>query len=428
MSTEQEETVMSISELILPRTSDAMSEAILAAWLVDDESEVSADDVVAEVETEKAMVEVLAGNDGLLVKAVQSGATVEVGGVLAFVLSGADINEYRSGNLKLRTDQSGSADAAPSISAPPTSAPPASQETHVDLDAPALIEVPLDSEQDVRRLVSSPLARKLAREAGLDLAKLTPGSGPGGRIVRADIESARTQSAETQVASLTSRQRAMATAMVQSTTSIPHFSISRDISLDSLVQFRMQMKRVELDPPSLSAFFVRALAVAMLDTPASRVSWVADGIATHPDSAIGVAIADGDSDLVVPVIRQAESKSLWSIGKEIQALGDDVRDRRLRPDQLKGAIGTISNLGMFGIDALTPIIPPGQTFIIGIGQSRKRLAYDSAGRIAEETYMTVTLSGDHRVLTGLGAARLLTEFATVCENPILLLDRNTLMT
>lgn len=423
MSTEQEETVMSISELILPRTSDAMSEAILAAWLVDDESEVSADDIVAEVETEKAMVEVLAGNDGLLVKAAQSGATVEVGGVLAFVLSGADINEYRAGNLKLQTDQSGSADAAPS-----TSAPSASQETHVDSDAQALIEVPLDSEQEVRRLVSSPLARKLAREAGLDLAKLTPGSGPGGRIVRADIESARTQSAETQVASLTSRQRAMATAMVQSTTSIPHFSISRDISLDSLVQFRLQMKRVELDPPSLSAFFVRALAVAMLDTPASRVSWVADGIATHPDSAIGVAIADGDSDLVVPVIRQAESKSLWSIGKEIQALGDDVRDRRLRPDQLKGAIGTISNLGMFGIDALTPIIPPGQTFIIGIGQSRKRLAYDSAGRIAEETYMTVTLSGDHRVLTGLGAARLLTEFATVCENPILLLDRNTLMT
>lgn len=423
MSTEQEETVMSISELILPRTSDAMSEAILAAWLVDDESEVSADDIVAEVETEKAMVEVLAGNDGLLVKAAQSGATVEVGGVLAFVLSGADINEYRAGNLKLQTDQSGSPDATPSTSAPITS-----EETHVDLDAPALIEVPLDSEQEVRRLVSSPLARKLAREAGLDLAKLTPGSGPGGRIVRADIESARTQSAETQVASLTSRQRAMATAMVQSTTSIPHFSISRDISLDSLVQFRLQMKRVELDPPSLSAFFVRALAVAMLDTPASRVSWVADGIATHPDSAIGVAIADGDSDLVVPVIRQAESKSLWSIGKEIQALGDDVRDRRLRPDQLKGAIGTISNLGMFGIDALTPIIPPGQTFIIGIGQSRKRLAYDSAGRIAEETYMTVTLSGDHRVLTGLGAARLLTEFATVCENPILLLDRNTLMT
>ena len=424
---------MSINELILPRTSDAMSEAILAAWLVADESEVSANDIVAEVETEKAMVEVTAGNDGLLVTAVPSGATVEVGGVLAFVLSGQDIDEYRAGNLKLREAPADSSDVAA-----PSQLPSSSQPVHTEVDSSALTQAPSAEHQDVRRLVSSPLARKLAREAGIDLANLAPGSGPGGRIVRADIESAKTQftetqatqlqSTETQVVPLTSRQRAMATAMVQSTTTIPHFSISRDISLDALVQFRTQMKRVELDPPSLSAFFVRALAVAMRDTPASRVSWVPDGVATHPGSAIGVAVADGDSDLVVPVIRRAESKSLWSIGREIQSLSNDVRDRRLKPEQLQGAIGTISNLGMFGIDALTPIIPPGQTFIMGIGQSRTRLAYDSTGRIGEETYMTVTLSGDHRVLTGLGAARLVTQFATVCENPILLLDQNAVLT
>ncbi len=406
---------MSISELILPRTSDAMTEAVLANWLVDNESEVSASDIVAEVETEKAMVEVAAGNSGLFIAAVQSGATVEVGGVLAFVLSGQDIDEYRAGNLKLLDDHVSDSEVTPTTNQPTAVQPPVVQQQPM-------------TEPVGQRLVSSPLARKLAREAGIDLATLPPGSGPGGRIVRADIELALSQATDIQVTSLTSRQRAMASAMVQSTSTIPHFSVTRDITLDALMQFRTQMKTVELNPPTLSAFFVRALAVAMRDTPASRVSWEENGIATHPTSTIGVAIADGDTDLVVPVIRNAESKSIWGIGKEIQGLGNDVRDRRLRPEQLQGAIGSISNLGMFGIDALTPIIPPDQTFIIGIGRSRKRLIFGVAGRIEEETYMTVTLSGDHRALTGLGAARLLAQFANACENPILLLDQNGMST
>jgi pyruvate dehydrogenase E2 component (dihydrolipoamide acetyltransferase) len=215
----------------------------------------------------------------------------------------------------------------------------------------------------------------------------------------------------------------MASAMVHSTNTIPHFSISRDVPLAALIEFKEQLRRSDLEPPSLSAFFVRALAVAMQEVPASRVTWVPEGIATHPVSAIGLAVADGDFDLVVPVIRDAESKSLWKIGEEVHNLSNDVKNKRLKPESLQGAIGTISNLGMFGIDSLTPIIPPGQTFIIGIGRSRDRLVNQAGGQIITETFMTVTLSGDHRVLTGLGGAKLLAQFSHICENPILLLQQ-----
>jgi len=410
---------MPISELILPRTSDAMTEAILATWLVASESQVSAGDVLAEVETEKAMVEVCAEGDGLFVAAVPAGATVEIGGVLAYVLSGSEIDDYKSGKLQLAgTDQGEDGSAAQSVpSEPPVQVERISESTEVHQSI-----ISQETAQG-RTLVSSPLARKLAREAGLDLSSIAPGSGPGGRIVRADIETAISRKSHVHVTELTSRQKAMASAMVQSTNTIPHFSISRDIPLEALVQFREQLRRTALEPPSLSAFFVRALAVAMQEVPASRVTWVSEGIATHPVSAIGLAVADGDFDLVAPVIRDAESKSLWKIGEEVQNLSNDVKNKRLKPESLQGAIGTISNLGMFGIDSLTPIIPPGQTFIIGIGRSRERLSNQAGGQILAETFMTVTLSGDHRVLTGLGGAKLLAQFSHVCENPILLLQQ-----
>jgi pyruvate dehydrogenase E2 component (dihydrolipoamide acetyltransferase) len=410
---------MPISELILPRTSDAMTEAILATWLVTSESQVSAGDVLAEVETEKAMVEVCAEGDGLFVAVVTAGATVEVGGVLAYVLSGSEIDDYTSGKLILSGTDKGT--DVPAKQSSPIEPQVQVEQVNESTEVTKSI-TPADTAKG-RPLVSSPLARKLAREAGLDLASIAPGSGPGGRLVRADIETAISRKSNTHVTELTSRQKAMASAMVHSTNTIPHFSISRDVPLAALIEFKEQLRRSDLEPPSLSAFFVRALAVAMQEVPASRVTWVPEGIATHPVSAIGLAVADGDFDLVVPVIRDAESKSLWKIGEEVHNLSNDVKNKRLKPESLQGAIGTISNLGMFGIDSLTPIIPPGQTFIIGIGRSRDRLVNQAGGQIITETFMTVTLSGDHRVLTGLGGAKLLAQFSHICENPILLLQQ-----
>jgi pyruvate dehydrogenase E2 component (dihydrolipoamide acetyltransferase) len=399
---------MSITELILPRTSDAMSEAVLTSWLVEDESIVAKGDVVAEVETDKAMVEVLAEGDGLLVLAVPAGASVEVGGVLAYLLSEADIQAFQDGQLDLTRHM-----GAPGEIEEPSA--PVVEETPVS--PPVQEQAPRG-----RDMVSSPLARKMAREAGLDLRTLTPGSGHGGRIVRADVEAAVERQSDGHIMPLTPRQRSMAQAMTLSMSQIPHFTVTRDVVIDRVMELRRQMKDAELAPPSLSAFFLRALAIAMRDTPVARLTWTSEGIRTHTTSAIGLAIADGDTDLVVPVIREAELKSLSQVGKEITDSVEAVRDKRLSPDRLRGAIGTISNLGMYGIDSLSPIIPPDQTFIIGIGRSRNSLVLDDHGQLRQESNMTVTLAGDHRVMTGLAGARLLDRFAFVCQNPVVLIE------
>jgi pyruvate dehydrogenase E2 component (dihydrolipoamide acetyltransferase) len=408
---------MPISELLLPRTSDAMSEAVLSSWLVADEVDVTEGDVVAEVETDKATVEVVADASGLLVRAVAADTSIEVGGVLAFILTGQEILDYQGGTLALKPEAVNASPLTEAVAEDTTEAPviddSQTEQRPVNRVEPSIVDA---------RLVSSPLARRLARESGLDLAALAPGSGPGGRIVRADIEAAAAQLSGEPVMALTQRQRVMAAAMVQSRTTIPHFSVVRDVPIDHLTDMRRQMRQADLDPPSLSAFFVRALALAMRSTPSARLTWVADGMRSHAVSAIGLAIADGETDLLVPVIRDGESKSLHELGQEIVGLSEAVRAKRIRPEQLQGAIGTISNLGMFGIDSLDPIIPPGQTFIIGIGRSRTHLLLDDSGRPAEQSYVRVTLAGDHRVMTGLAAAQLLAQFAHVCENPILLLD------
>jgi pyruvate dehydrogenase E2 component (dihydrolipoamide acetyltransferase) len=409
---------MPISELILPRTSDAMSEAVLSAWLVADEVDVTEGDVVAEVETDKATVEVTADNSGLLVAAVPAGASVEVGGVLAFILTGQEISDYHGGTLELQREPM---QTLPQVKEPGEESPDelaTAEPVKESVSQGGVTSSPSDT-----RLVSSPLARKLAKESGVDLASLAPGSGPGGRIVRADIETAAARLSDGHVIPLSQRQRVMAAAMVQSRTVIPHFSVVRDIPVDHLIVMRQQMRQANLDPPSLSAFFVRALALAMQRTPTARLTWVTDGMRSHAVSAIGLAIADGETDLLVPVIRDAESKSLRQVGQEIGDLSEAVKAKRIRPEQLQGAIGTISNLGMFGIDSLDPIIPPGQTFIIGIGRARTRLLLDDSGRLAEQSYVRATLAGDHRVMTGLAAAQLLAQFSHVCENPILLIDQ-----
>jgi pyruvate dehydrogenase E2 component (dihydrolipoamide acetyltransferase) len=403
---------MTLHEVILPRTSDAMSEALLSSWLIGDGAAVSTGDVLAEVETDKAMVEVTAEIDGLVVRAVPEGTSVEIGAVLAYVLDGTDADAYREGTLQLPGT------VAPE-SAVAESAPPANE---IDAHASANAAAAPDSQQSAPSLpmVASPLARKLAREAGMRLEDLAPGSGPGGRIVRADVEARRSTGPRAFEANLHTgqtttdkpsvRQAAMAAAMVQSTTTIPHFSVTRDIYAGALIEFRQQLKNVGATPPSFSTLFVAALALALHESPWARRTWSDDGITTHAASAIGLAVAVDETDLVVPIIRAAEFKALDEVSAELETLIDRAKARRLNPDELVGGIGSISNLGMFGIESLIPIVPPGQSFIIGLGQVRQREDGSAC--------LTATLSGDHRVITGLGAAMLLEAFAQRCANPV----------
>ena len=403
---------MSPYEVILPRTSDAMSEALLSSWLIDDGALVGVGDLIAEVETDKAMVEVAAEAEGLVLHAVPAGSSVEVGAVLAYIVDGVDADAYREGSLELP----GRAPGVPDSPAEPT---PAAEEVSVEpVSAPVVSTI----SQSVTATVASPLARKLAREAGLTLESLAPGSGPGGRIVRADVEAAASVapvsylSIEATLEKPSVRQAAMAAAMVESVTTIPHFSVSRDIEVRALTEFRQQIKNIGATPPSFSTLFVMALGLALEQCPWARRTWSDAGILVHPISAVGLAVADGETDLVVPILHGAERKSVDQVSAELEALIGRAKARRLNPDELSGGIGTISNLGMFGIDSLTPIIPPGQAFIIGLGRVRQQ-----RDDVSSTSVLTATLSGDHRVLTGVGAAMLLEAFAQVCANPVSLI-------
>lgn len=399
---------MPVSEVILPRTSDAMTEALLSTWLVDSGAQVSEGDLLAEVETDKAMVEVAAESDGLVVHAVSAGVAVEVGAVLAYMVTGTEVDAYREGTLELPGQVASGTTPIPTQELPKADAP---DETPDPPDAPEA-----RTTAGVRPMVSSPLARKMAREAGLNLEDLAPGSGPGGRIVRSDVESVQRTSRASTTEKPSGRQAAMAAAMVESVTTIPHFSVTRDIGIGALTDFRDQLKNSGFLAPTFSTLFVMGLALALARCPWARRTWSDGEILFHETSAIGLAVADGESDLVVPIVHGAEDKSLGQLSTQLGNLISRAKDRRLTPDELVGGIGSISNLGMFGIDSLSPIIPPGQAFIIGLGRVRELQEPSSRG--ARRIVVTATLSGDHRVLTGVGAAKLLEAFADVCANPV----------
>jgi len=414
-----------VSELLLPRTSDAMTEAVLSRWLVASESQVSAGDVVAEVETDKAVVEVAAEQSGLLVAAVAEGATVEVGAVLAYVVNGSEVEEYREGRLSIGAGPS-------SADAPPTPTREVEQEAAESQTLDPISAIDTTAPTSGRDAFGSPLARRLARELALRVEDLFPGSGPNGRVVRADVlasvatgpKASTTRVTSAAPVALTSRQRAMAAAMVLSKTAIPHFYLFRDIDMDPLRTVRTQLSDAGLPAPSVTAFLVRALGIVLRDLPAARRVWTGDGVEQAASASVGIAVADGVDEIVVPVIREPSEMAMSQVVGELNRLSSAVRDRSLRQEDMTGAVATISNLGMLGVDALLPIIPPGQAFILGIGRSAEVLALDESGVVYSRTVATVSLSGDHRVMTGAGGAQVLEQLNGLLQHPIALVAGN----
>lgn len=406
---------MAVIEMLLPRTSDAMTEAVVSAWLVPDGAVVSKGDLVAEVETDKAMVEVTAEADGVLVPAVAAGATVEVGGVLAYLLNGDDVEAHRGGRLKIgatapAADVSTPA-ATPAASAQPEAAPAA----HASQEASTM-----NGGAGQTPVFASPLARRLAREQGLRLEDLAPGSGPNGRIVREDVQRQANRAPADRVADLSSRQRAMIGAMVSAKSEIPHFYLFRDVDLSAVLAYRRDLKAAGLTAPSVSAILIKALGTALAEHDFARRSWRDGKVVDISDGHVGIAVADGIGEIVVPVIRTPASLSLDAIGAEVARLSEAVRGRSLRQDEMTGAVATISNLGMYGVDSLLPIIPPGQTFIIGVGRDRQELFLDERDQVRSRSIATLGFSGDHRVLTGVGGAQLLERLDHLLQHPLAL--------
>ena len=475
------------TQILMPRLSPTMEEGKLAAWHVKEGDRVRSGDVVAEIETDKATMEVEAPEDGVIEKLLLAAGTehVPVNHPIA-VLTSEDENVS---SFETRPAAAPQDEAARSH---PEAQPPHPEEG--SLAPVSKGEGPLATEQVMHkiaeqirrndgdgraaRIFASPLARRLAREAGIELAALD-GSGPHGRIVRRDVETAATkpkqaerieaipeieeaepaeiEQAETRPQELITRhepqeprglsdrqvlalyepgsyeivphdtmRRFIAERLTLSKQTIPHFYLAIDCELDAALAARARLNALApQEGPrafklSLNDFIIKALAMALQTVPTANATWTEEGLLRHRASDIAVAVALEGGGLHTPVIRDAEIKSLSEISNEMRDLAARARSKRLAPHEYQGGSTTISNLGMYGIDRFDAVINPPQASIMAVGRAEKRpVVKDDALKIA--TMMSVTLSVDHRVIDGALGAELLAAFKAYIEDPVTML-------
>ncbi|MGY3437254.1 MULTISPECIES: pyruvate dehydrogenase complex dihydrolipoamide acetyltransferase [unclassified Marinovum] len=421
------------TEILMPALSPTMEEGTLAKWLVKEGDTVTSGDLLAEIETDKATMEFEAVDDGVIGKLLVSDGTeaVKVNTPIAVLLEDGE-----------------SADDIDAPTAEP--APEAAPERGSDTLAP-----PARKASDGARIFASPLARRIAADTGVDLAALT-GSGPRGRIVRADVEGADATAKAPEKASpnapasaapaskpapsasqiaalyqdrdyeevaLDGMRKTIAARLTEAKQQIPHFYLRRDIQLDALLKFRSEInaqlenRGVKL---SVNDFIIKACAAALQQVPDANAVWAGDRILrlTPSDVAVAVAIEGG---LFTPVLRDADTKSLSTLSAEMKDLAARARDRKLSPQEYQGGSFAISNLGMFGVDNFDAVINPPHGAILAVGAGVKKPVVGKDGTLGVATVMSVTLSVDHRVIDGALGAELLTAIKDGLENPLALL-------
>lgn len=420
------------TEILMPALSPTMEEGKLAKWLVKEGDTVQSGDLLAEIETDKATMEFEAVDEGVIGKILISEGTenVKVNTAIAVLLaddeSADDIHNSSLAPVAAATPEAVAAPTAPSAPAPiPSTA------------------------TDGKRIFASPLARRIAADKGIDLATLQ-GSGPHGRIVKADVEGASSApkaaapqaitaaapaiaqgpSADAiakiyadrdyQEIPLDGMRKTIAARLTEAKQTIPHFYLRRDIKLDALLSFRSQLnKQLEARGVKLSVndFIIKACALALQSVPAANAVWAGDRVLqmTPSDVAVAVAIEGG---LFTPVLKDAENKSLSALSKEMKDLATRARDKKLAPHEYQGGSFAISNLGMFGIDNFDAVINPPHGAILAVGAGVKKPIVDDNGELSVATVMSVTLSVDHRVIDGALGAELLTHIVNNLENPM----------
>jgi pyruvate dehydrogenase E2 component (dihydrolipoamide acetyltransferase) len=432
-------------EILMPALSPTMEEGTLAKWLVKEGDTVSAGDLLAEIETDKATMEFEAVDEGVIGKLLVAEGTegVKVNSPIALLLEdGESASDAQTAAPKAETAK---AEAAPVAAAAPADAKP----------APAAPKA-----ADGGRVFASPLARRIAADKGIDLAGLT-GSGPHGRIVKADVEGAGAQAkpaaAATPAASVPAASKAPAPAMTsgpstdtvlkmyegraytevkldgmrktiaarltEAKQTIPHFYLRRDIQLDALMAFRGQLnaqlegRGVKL---SVNDFIIKACALALQQVPAANAVWAGDRVLQLTPSDVAVAVAI-DGGLFTPVLKDAEAKSLSALSAEMKDLAARAKSKKLAPHEYQGGSFAISNLGMFGIDNFDAVINPPHGAILAVGAGVKKPVVGKDGALAVATVMSVTLSVDHRVIDGALGAELLQAIKDNLENPMAML-------
>ena len=433
------------TEILMPALSPTMEEGTLAKWLVKEGDTVSSGDILAEIETDKATMEFEAVDEGVVGKILIAEGT-----------EGVKVNTP----IAVLLEEGESADDI-DTSAPAASSPAPSEAVSQESDeapAPKAETAPAAPKSaDGNRIFASPLARRIAAQKGLDLATLK-GSGPHGRIVKADVEGASsapvakaeapatTPSAvapaapapagpsadavikmyadrETEEVKLDGMRKTIAARLTEAKQTIPHFYLRRDIQLDALMKFRgdlngqLSARGVKL---SVNDFIIKACALALQAVPNANAVWAGDRIIKLKPSDVAVAVAI-EGGLFTPVLRDAHQKSLSTLSSEMKDLASRARDRKLAPHEYQGGSFAISNLGMFGIDNFDAVINPPHGSILAVGAGVKKPVVGKDGEIAVATVMSVTLSVDHRVIDGALGAEFLKAIAENIENPLLML-------
>lgn len=417
-------------KILMPALSPTMTEGNLVRWLKKEGDQVRAGQVLAEIETDKATMEVEAVDEGTIAKILVPEGTesVAVNTLIAVLLEEDEDPSSMDGFLAAQSGET----KKEAIS----SAAPAGSTATVETSTPTS-PVPASSSQE-QRIFASPLARRIASDNQVDLASLD-GSGPKGRIVKADVEKAiaagsvgtsttTAKSSESLVYGdagyaeipLNNMRKVIAKRLTESKQQVPHFYLSVDCNLDALLALRAEINsRLENGKLSVNDFVVRATALALIKVPAANASWHDTHIRQYEAADVCVAVAI-ENGLVTPVVRSANLKSLTAISSEVKVLAERARAGKLKPEEFQGGSFTISNLGMYGVNNFAAIINPPQACIMAVGAGEQK-AVVIDGEIKIATMMNCTISVDHRAVDGATGANFLARFKEYIEDPLLLL-------
>jgi pyruvate dehydrogenase E2 component (dihydrolipoamide acetyltransferase) len=453
-----------MSELIMPKAGDAMTEGKVVKWYKQPGDAVKKGEPVAEIETDKVNLDLEAESDGTLGQhSAKEGDMVPVGGVLALILAEGEKDAAPAAAPEKKAEPAPEPAPPPEKTEEPQRRSTDKKESvkHTtgeyqeaieqrgprrDRSAPEAAEGAEASTDSQGRQRSSPLARRMARELGVSLESVQ-GSGPRGRIIAEDVKNAKGQEGvkpapataaaapkettarsapaplapaptlETKIIPLTAMRRTIAKRLAESTGPIPHFYLTADYDVTNLISVRQQLIEITGVKVSLNDFIIRGIALALRHHPAVNASWGEDAITQHGEVHVGVAVSTPEG-LITPVIRNADQKAVADIASEVRALADKAKNRRLKPDEYQGSTFTISNLGAWGIEEFTAIINPPNAAILAIGAAEPRAVVDANRQVVVRDRMKVTLSCDHRLVDGALGADFLKTLRQYIEQPL----------
>ena len=427
----------------MPKLSDTMTEGTLVKWIKRVGDTVAVGDVLAEVETDKATMEMEAFDEGVLSEIyVNDGEKVQIGQKLALLVGKGETTAKDTGSKP-------GAESAPSaVKQPPSNGEPKAAEAKAETEQPEKEDQAAAPPRSVEpqigdRVKASPLARKLAADSGLDLSRMQ-GSGPGGRIVRADVEAA-TQAAKKIPAArpsaapkaqpvapaledkripLSGMRKTIASRLLESKTTIPHFYLQSEINAEPLVKLRKEIndaaEAAGIGKITVNDFILKATAVAAKRVPLANAAFEGESIIQYANVQLACAVAV-EEGLVTPVIRTAQNKSLSQISDEIKDLAARARSKKLKPEEYQGGTITVSNLGGYGVEQFFAIINPPQVVIVSVGAIVTKAVVNEAGQVVSGQRFVIGISCDHRVVDGAVGAQFLGELKKLLECPALML-------